>query len=535
MTDLDASPLLTPDEDPSTVMGSIEPRLYTEPLVTEWNDSTTYGFRFITWCEERAYPLDEWEEWIAVRVGELLPDGRPRFRRVLIIVARQNGKTLLIKLLILWWAYEDGQRMILMTSLSLEYARIAWSSAAEMTGVDVPMPVGERPLLGIEPARVRFSNGQERMVAVRERKWITDEKGRKVEHITPGGTFAIAASKGDSGGRSMALDRLVIDELRHHTNWEAYNAGVLAMNAVKTSQAVFITNQGDVRAVVLRALRKTALGGGDRRLGIFEYSAPPGSRPDDPRAIAAANPNVGPGRRLDMETLIAEAHTAMEAGPEALAKFMTEVLCMESANLDPAIDPQAWAECVGDVDMGALRNRVAACLDVSPDGKHATLAAAAVDRDGMVRVEAVRQWDSTRLVRRSLPAAVAKIRPRVFGWFPNGPAAAITTALSAPKQRTSRAWPPAGVEVREIRTEVPAVCMGLDELVVSNGLVHPDDELINDHVRNSTRLHTANVWVFDRRDSAGPIDATYAVAGAVHLARMLPPPPTARRMILPPD
>jgi phage terminase large subunit-like protein len=44
-------------------------------------------------------PLDPWQQWVAIHIGELQPDGRPRFRQALIIVARQNGKTHLCKVL----------------------------------------------------------------------------------------------------------------------------------------------------------------------------------------------------------------------------------------------------------------------------------------------------------------------------------------------------------------------------------------------------------------------------------------------------
>jgi hypothetical protein len=491
------------------VYGCTEPRLWTPPL-RELTEETSYGFRFIGWCDDRAYPLDPWERWVAIHAGELLPDGRPRFRRVLIIVARQNGKTLLVKLLILWWAYEDSQQMILMTSTSLDYARAAWAQTAEMTGAEVTMPEGVRRMADIEPAKIRQANGQERLTA------------------PGGGTFRIAATKEDSGGRSLTINRLIMDEVRHHTDWGAYHAGMNAMNAVRDGQAWFISNQGDARGVVLRALRASALAGTNRRLGIFEYSAPEGTTADSVDGLRQANPNIG--HRLDVDDLLEEARTAIEAGGEALAKFKTEVLCMDVPNLEPAIDPDGWRDCAGDVNMASLRNRVACCLEVALEGTHAVLMAAALDDDGLVRLEVVKVWDNTASVRRSLPRVLARVRPRKFGWFPTGPAAAIATALSAPKRRTRQEWPPPGVEVAEIRTETPAVCMGLAELVDSRGVIHPNDELINAHIADAQRHYQGAVWTFERLGDR-PITAAYAAAGAAHLARLLPGPPRMRRLV----
>jgi hypothetical protein len=526
------------DVDYSAVKGRTAPRIWTRPLRPLTRD-TTYGYRFVDWCAARGYPLDPWERWLAVHVGELLPDGRPRFRRVLIIVARQNGKTLFVKLLILWWAYEDSQAMILMTAQTLDYARIHWSEAAEMAGAMVTMPRGVRRLAGPLPTpAIRQANGQE-MLVVPPRWTHADECADDCQEPacrTTGGTFRIAASKEESGGRSQSLNRLVMDEVRHQKEWGAYNAGMHAMNAVDDAQALLISNQGDREAVVLREVRATALKGRDRRVGLFEWSAPPDSAPDDLAALAQANPNLGlrsAGRRIDPETLLGEAWTAMDAGGEALTKFMTEVMCIDVPTLRPAINPEHWRACAGSPGLGSLRGRIAACLDVAPNGEHATLAVAAVDANGMVRVELVRVWDTTAALRRSLPLVVARVKPRVFGWFPNGPAAAVATELAAPKKRRSVAWPPPGVEVRDIRTEVPAVCMGLEELTRAGGLLHPQDEVLNMQIGDARQAKLANgTWVFDRGEGGGPIDAVYAVAGAVHMARLLPQAPPARRLVV---
>jgi hypothetical protein len=536
--DSDGFGQVTPDApawaslDFSKIRGRMAPRLWTRPL-RALTPETSYGYAFMTWCADHAYPLDRWERWIAVHVGELLEDGRPRFRRVVIIVARQNGKTLLIKLLILYWAYEDSRLMILMTSSGLGYARAAWASAVEMAGAALKMPLGVRQLEDIGPPKIRQANGQEQMLAPYDKD---ADRG--------GGTFAIAASKGDSGGRSLTIDRLVMDEVREHRTWDAYNAGVPAMNAAPRGQGFFISNKGGTEAEVLNGLRDSALAGHDRRLGLFEYSCPEGSRPDDLEALRYANPNLGvpPYGRIDPETLLGEALTAMSKGGDALIQFKTEIMCMDVPRMNPAVDPDGWRECSGDASMDALRNRVACCLDISLDGSGAMLAAAAVGPDGRVRLEAVEYWDSIRAMRRALPRLVAKVKPRVFGWFPKGPAAVVTTELAAPKAnkaRRSAAWPPAGVRLEEIRAEVPAVCMGFADLVMSREIIHPDDEVINAHVADTEKLWEGDVWVFARRGAgtapgqtptAGPICGAYAAAGAVHLARTIPEPSRRTRL-----
>jgi hypothetical protein len=72
--------------------------------------------------------------------------------------------------------------------------------------------------------------------------------------------------------------------------------------------------------------------------------------------------------------------------------------------------------------------------------------------------------------------------------------------------------------------------MGFDEQVNALKILHSDDPLLNAHVLGAERLEWGDRWVFSRR--AGHCDAAYATAGAVYLARMLPPPVGKPRLIV---
>lgn len=299
------------------------------------------------------------------------------------------------------------------------------------------------------------------------------------------------------------------------------------MNAVLNRQTIAISNQGDDESVVLDSIRGPAIefietGQGDPRLGLFEWSGPPGAEPDDLHAIAQANPNLG--IRLDLDALLADGRKAKRAGGKELADYRTEVLCQRVALLDPAIDPDLWAKAVGKVpDLADHRGRVALCLDVSLDGGHATLVAAA-ELDGLVYVDVVAAWQGfgcTKELRDDLPDIVAKVRPRALGWFPNGPAAVLAADM---REKKSEKWPPRRVAIESITADTASVCMSLAELVKSGEVVHGDDLMLNAHINSAQRLRTGDRWVFTRRNT-GPVDGAYAIAGAVHLARTLPPAP----------
>ncbi|MBW0115403.1 hypothetical protein [Pseudonocardia abyssalis] len=188
--------------------------------------------------------------------------------------------------------------------------------------------------------------------------------------------------------------------------------------------------------------------------------------------------------------------------------------------LDPAIDPDRWTNGGTDkpLDLAAIRSRVALCVDVSLDGSHASLVAAAVV-DDRVHVEVVAAWDGygcMKQVRAELPEFVRRVNPRAIGWFPGGPAASLAADL-----REHRGWPPRGVVLEEIKGDVTAVCMGLAERVVAGAVVHPRDPMLTAHINSAQKLRRGDAYIYARRGT-GAIDGAYALAGAVHLARTLP-------------
>lgn len=497
-------------------LGSTRPRLWTRPL-RKLTPETSYGYRVIWFAAVvLGMPLDPWQQWAVIHLGELLPDGRPRFRRVLMIVARQNGKTHLLMVLSLYWIFVERIGLVLGTSTKLDYAAESWTAAVNAA---LAIPALAKRI----PARGGVRRG----------------KGAEVLTTTDRCRYKIGTAD-RSGGRSLPVERLILDELREHKTWEAYNASYYAMNAQPHGQAVMITNQGDEKAVVLKEVRAEALayietGAGDERLGLFEWSAWEGCDPLDPYAQAAANPQLG--RRMDHDTMrsAALAATAPGASGEKLTGYLTENLCMDVPNLDPAIDPGAWAACCEHASLDDARSRLAACVDLSPDGLHGTLAVAALMPDGRIRIETVTVWEgpgAAAKLERELPAWVGRVRPQVIGWMPTGPAAAVAATLADRRKAGVRGWPPPGVTVTEIRAELPAVAMGFVELVNSGGVLHGGQDMLDQQVRGAEKHRRGDVWVFGRSGDAH-VDAVYAVAGAAHLARTLPTAVGKPRVIVP--
>jgi hypothetical protein len=567
---LDAAPLL----------GSTTPRLFTAPLVTgppgpcgcgcALTPATSLGFRAEAFAQDvLGLTLLPWQRWWLIHALELLPSGLFRFRVILTLVARQNGKTHLLKILALFFLYlVEGKTLVLGVAQSLDIAMESWSGA-----VDLAQSVDD---LAAEVETVRYTNGQNALV------------------LADGSRYRIsAATRG--AGRGLSVDLLVLDELREHRDHLAWSALSKTTTARPNPITVGISNAGDDQSVVLNGLRSTARAGTDPSLALFEWSAPDGCDLDDPAGWAAANPGLG---RTVSEAAI---RSAMMTDPATV--FRTETLCQQVDALDAAVDLASWTALADPSgSLGSVRARVAACLDVALDGQHVTLAGAAVLDDGRVRVEVLAAWTSTADARRELGPLLAKIRPAALGWYPSGPAAELGTELrqvplpSAPAdgppaagsalaalrrahlpagfhdcatpdcryvvplsvrycclgcgaahdrgheihdhdpdcRRRERPAPPAprpaaaagppGELVEISGSDAVEACAEFAGLVLARQLVHPDDPLLTAHVAGTSKQKVGDGWRFARR-GAGHVDAAYAAAGAVRIARTLPPPP----------
>lgn len=519
------------------VEGSTLPRLYTPPLVVgppgpcgcgcALTRDTSYGFGADDFARDTLLaPLDPWQRWAAIHAGELLPDGRPRFRRVIIVVARQSGKTHLLVVLTLYWLFVEQQAIILGTSTQTKYAMEPWKKAHELA-------------LSVEDLDAEIPRGRTR--------GMSKGSGREEWKTLGGGRYVVTPSN-EEGGRSLSLNRVVADELAWQFNYGAYGAAYYAMRAVYDAQYFGLTTPLDKRSQVFNDFRKAALsyietGEGDERLGLLEWSAPEGADPLDPYALAAANPNAvavfdpASPHRPTMADLLNDARVAVAAGGSALIEFKANSMCIAAAHADPAIDAACWGALPTAARDGFddLRGKVALVIDVAPGGVHVTLYAGAQQPDGRVRIGLVGEWDSTDAAVRALPGKVAATKARVVGFLPGADGAVFVADLADRSKTHGRrgAWPPPGVRVEEIRGEVTAVCMGFDERVNAGQIARIPDELLDAHVAAAERLKTGDVWRFSRRDPDKPVDCLYAAAGAVHLARTLPPGLGEMRILLP--
>jgi hypothetical protein len=399
------------------VLGRVEPRLWTPPL-RDLTPETSCGFDQIEFARDfLGRPMDPWQQWLAIHAGELLEDGRPRFRVVIVVVARQNGKTELPVILSLYWQVVEQVGMILGTSTKIDYARESWMKAVKLAerapGLSDLVP--SHRTLGSDAVK-------------RRRLWLRQANGEQESELE-GSRYKIAAAN-EEGGRSLTLDRLVLDELRQHHDYSAWDAAMNAGNAVRDFQAWALSNAGTARSVVLNDERAAALkfietGEGDWRTGLFEWSAPDGADPMDLDALACANPNLG--RRIDPDALLSEARKAVQAGGEKLAGFRTEIMCQTVATLTPEIDAELWASRADPESQ--IEGRVGIALEVALDQGSTAIAAAGWRPDGRTHAEVIDERPGTSWTPQRVVELVQAWDPVMIALDPSSPAGHLAADL----------------------------------------------------------------------------------------------------------
>lgn len=465
--------------------GRETPRLATEPL-RRLTRKTSLGYEVIDFAEQiLQVDLLPWQKWWLIHALELDTNGGFRYRTIVTLVARQNGKTTLLKILTVALMYLSRVKMVLGSAQSLDIAREAWAGAVDLAEGD--------PELRAEVESIRRTNGEQEF------------------RLTNGARYKISASS-RSAGRGLSVDLLILDELREHRTWDAWGALSKTTIARPNALIVGISNAGDDESTVLNSLRDRAMSDEDPSIGIFEWSAPEDCDLDDREGWAQANPGLG--------YTISEAAIASARATDPPAVFRTEVLCQRVDSLNGAFDLAAWRACLDPAgSLAELRDKVVFCVDVAPDGAHVTVAAAA-EHKGYVRVEIVAAWETTEQARNGLSDLLSRTKPLDLAWFPGGPAAAL-----GPLMREHNAVEVKGLQVAE-------AAQSFVDLVRSRKILHPGDPLLDAHVAGAVKLPSGDGFRF-ARGGTGHVDAVYAVAGAVQVALTREEePPMPRPMVV---
>lgn len=364
----------------SKLYGIEEPRVWTKPL-RELTEETTLGFDVIQFAEDvLEITLLPWQKWLFIHaleiVGDFESDWYFRFRVVLVLVGRQNGKTTLGAILALFFLYVLYAGLVVGSAQDLEQAEDTWAMCVEMAEND--------PELADQIQHIWRTNGSKRL------------------QLTQGRDYRVRATNRKSRGKTA--DLVLLDELREHQSWQAYSALSKTIISKKSALLWCMSNAGDATSVVLRHFRNKAheaLGDPDGiitdaeriadedeleieddTLAIFEWSASPDAKKTDRQAWAQSNPSLG--------YTITERAIAADASNDPDEVFRTECLCQwVTLSVESPFPENAWEAGIDDASEIAIDAEVFYGVDISADRTAASIAACGLRPDGDYHVELV--------------------------------------------------------------------------------------------------------------------------------------------------
>jgi hypothetical protein len=262
-----------------------------------------------------------------------------QWREVAVIVARQNGKTLLLEMLVLSRLLA-GQR-IMHTAQNLKVPRITHRNLAAIISADFPELLASK-------RSIRYGSGQEDI------------------RLKNGGYYHIvAATQGSARGHTS--DLVVVDEVHHLKDFDFLGAAKPTINASKDGQIVYASNAGTPESVVLNSLHSRA--DNDPNLAYLEWSMAPDDSPDNVNGWLNSNPSIGHNPAL-LANLEAEYRANLLG--ESMDLWEREYLCRwtNATGRPPLILMDEWER--QDFALSDAPRRATMGIKVDPSGERAS-------------------------------------------------------------------------------------------------------------------------------------------------------------------
>jgi hypothetical protein len=491
------------------LLGNEVPRVFTPPL-RELTPETTLGYALISFAIMIGVPLLPWQQWLAIHMLELLPNEAFRFRTVILLVARQNGKSTFAQVLALFFMYVLEVPLVLSTAQNLDIAEEVFAG-----GVEIAQNVEE---LAVSIDREVRVNGKRALELVNGARWKVQAASRR-------------------GGRGLSGDLVMLDELREHQTWAAWSAISKTTMARENSIVFALSNAGDISSVVLRHLRMMAhkaLGDPDGlwidpvtgepiveelidveddelptddSLGIFEWSAKPGRSIRDRKGWQEANPSLG--HTITEKAILA----ALTSDPEWT--FRTEVLCQwfDGATEGP-FPAGSWAGSTDPESKLAADTRVIYGLDMGHDREMARIVIAGFRDDGKVHVELVASRAGTDWIIPWLTDDARKRKPAGVVWQLNGaPISSLTDNLRKSNLPLIE-W--AGSDLSRATGQFYDAIAHLDDHEQHDPLIfHRPQPALDVAANTALPKASGDGWLWDRSKSPADISPLVAATGAV--------------------
>lgn len=478
----------------SRVLGHEVPRIFTPPrrrltpqtsagyaaiIFAEWLHSQLVGTRH----EELAPRLNPWQRWFLIHALELNPDGSYRFKTVLLWVARQNGKTFIAALLILFRMVMDGDAVVIGVAQKLATAKKTWEHVQKI--------IDAIPRLKQERGAQSNTNGE---------LWF---------ELTGGQRYWVDSA--DNGGRGLTFDLVFVDEILKHKSFKAWSALSKTTAARRRSQLIAASNTGDIDAIVQRHLHKMAMDAieaddVETTIGLFWWTPPPGMPLDTPEAWAFSNPSMN--YNLPQENLA----SYWVSDPRPVFESEVANVFVDSSTGGP-FQVGMWLKGFDRLSRRKAGGNLYLCVEVSHDRTWAHIGFAAEREDGNVHVGIMASRPGTDWV---------------VPWLTSPERTFTATAITF----QTRGAPVSSLVAEFMKAEIDVVEWGGPNLSRAAGMLldgvnlgkvcHRAQPVLDVAAGTAVMKSLAGAYVIDRAGSPGDASPLSAVAGAYWLL-MTPP------------
>jgi len=410
-----------------------------------------------------------------------------RIKTALLLISRQNGKSHLGRVRIIWGMFYGGEKKLIImsanraTSLML-FREIAWI-------------IESTPELKAMTKAIRYANGGERI------------------ELLNGSTLDVI-SDNSSSPRGRTADFLWIDEIREISE-DGYKAAVPVTRARANAQTLLTSNAGDHFSSVLNGLVERAKDYPPETFGYYEYSAPQYCKIDITSdyfwksAVAPSNPALG--------YIITKESIEEAIATNPIEQTRTETLCQWIDSLQSPWPHGVLEETSDNTLEMAVGAYTVFAFDVSPSRRNGSLVAGQLLPDGRIGIGILETYSSQMAIDELKMAASIKAwcdiyKPRLV-CFDKYATQTIADRLSQ-----------AGVMTEDVSgQQFYKACGDLLEGLVNHRVVHNGQAELIQQMNNCAAKVNDSAWRIIKRKSAGDISAPIGLAMVVSKL-MLPAP-----------
>ena len=416
-------------------------------------------------------------------------DKKNNYRRKtsLLLISRQNGKSHLGRVRVIWGMFYGGEKKLIImsanraTSLML-FREIAWI-------------IESTPELKAMTKAIRYANGGERI------------------ELFNGATLDVI-SDNSSSPRGRTADLLWIDEIREISE-DGYKAAVPVTRARANAQTFLTSNAGDHFSSVLNGLVERAKDYPPETFGYYEYSAPQYCKIDMTLdsfwrdAVAPSNPALG--------FIITKESIEEAIATNPIEQTRTETLCQWIDSLQSPWPHGVLEETSDNTLEMAVGAYTVFGFDVSPSRRNGSLVAGQLLPDGRIGIGILETYSSQMAIDELKMAASIKAwcdiyKPRLVCFDKYATQTIADRLLQA------------GVMCEDVSgQQFYKACGDFLEGLVNHRVVHNGQAELIQQMNNCAAKVNDSAWRIIKRKSAGDISAPIGLAMCVSKL-MLPAP-----------